>query len=138
MSLLQRLQAEEPKRILALDGGGIRGALTLGYLQRIEDILRKQHGDDPAFRLSDYFDLIGGTSTGSIIASCLAIGMSVAEIKDMYFTLGGRIFGRKYKWWSVFDISEFLKAKYDAQPLEEELHKVFKEITLGSDAILTG
>ena len=49
-----------PKRILALNGGGIRGALSLGYLQRIEDILKKQHGNDPNFRLSDYFDLIGG------------------------------------------------------------------------------
>ena len=91
-----------PKRILALDGGGIRGALTLGYLQRIEDILRKQHGDDKNFRLSDYFDLIGGTSTGSIIASCLAIGLSVKEIKDKYMDLGDKIFGKKYKWWKIF------------------------------------
>jgi len=41
MSLLQRFESTELKRILALDGGGIRGALTLGYLQKIEDILRK-------------------------------------------------------------------------------------------------
>ena len=53
MSLLTRLQTDGPKRILALDGGGIRGALTLGYLQKIEDTLRKQHGDDPDFRLCD-------------------------------------------------------------------------------------
>ena len=57
----------KPKRILALDGGGIRGLLTAGLLQRIEDLLRARAGGDPAFRLSDYFDLIGGTSTGSII-----------------------------------------------------------------------
>ena len=56
-----------PKRVLALDGGGIRGDLTLGYLQRIEDILRQKADADPEFRLCDYFDLIGGTSTGSII-----------------------------------------------------------------------
>ena len=49
-----------PKRILTLDGGGIRGALTLGFLKRIEDILRRRVGDDPDFRLCDYFDLIGG------------------------------------------------------------------------------
>jgi uncharacterized protein len=53
MTLLQQFQANGPKRILALDGGGIRGALTLGYLQKIEDILRKQHGDNSDFRLSE-------------------------------------------------------------------------------------
>src|SRR4051812_33024995 len=93
-----------PKRILALDGGGIRGALTLGYLQRIEDILRKQNGDDPDFKMSDYFDLIGGTSTGSIIAACLAIGMKVDDIKKMYFDLGSKIFAKKYKWWNIFQV----------------------------------
>jgi uncharacterized protein len=144
MSLLQRLQTEGPKRILALDGGGIRGALTLGYLQGIEDILRKQHDDSPDFRLSDYFDLIGGTSTGSIIASCLAIGMKVEDIKKMYFELGGKIFGKKYKWWNIFQLDDLIKARYNAAPLEEELRKVFRdpatgeELKLGSDQIRTG
>jgi len=128
-----------PKRILALDGGGIRGALTLGYLQRIEDILRKQHGNSSKFRLSDYFDLIGGTSTGSIIASCLAIGMSVKEIKEMYMDLGDKIFGKKYKWWKIFEIDDLIKASYKSKPLEDELQKVFgTETTLASDKILTG
>ena len=66
MSLLQRLRAPGPKRILALDGGGIRGALTLGYLKRIEAILRTRH-NRPDLRLCDYFDLVGGTSTGAIM-----------------------------------------------------------------------
>lgn len=128
-----------PKRILSLDGGGIRGALTLGYLQRIEDILRKQHGDEKSFRLSQYFDLIGGTSTGSIIAACLAIGMSVNEIKNMYMDLGDKIFAKKYKWWKVFEIGDMIKAGYDSKPLENELQKVFgTDTTLASDKILTG
>jgi len=42
MSLLEKLKSAGPKRILSLDGGGIRGALTLGYLERIEQILRQQ------------------------------------------------------------------------------------------------
>lgn len=46
------------KRILALDGGGLRGILTLGILQQIEKTLRVRHGDDPKFRLCHYFDLI--------------------------------------------------------------------------------
>lgn len=128
-----------PKRILAIDGGGIRGALTLGYLQRIEDILRKQHGDEKSFRLSQYFDLIGGTSTGSIIAACLAIGMSVNEIKTMYMNLGEKIFAKKYKWWKIFEIDDLLKANYNSKPLEEELQNVFgSDTTLASDRILTG
>ena len=120
-----------PKRILSLDGGGIRGALTLGFLQRIEDILRKQHGNKKDFRLSDYFDLIGGTSTGSIIASCLAIGMSAEEIKNMYMELGAQIFGKKYKWWKIFEIDDLLKASYNEKPLEQQLQKVFGDIKLG-------
>ena len=128
-----------PKRILALDGGGIRGALSLGYLQRIEDVLRKQHGNNPKFKLSDYFDLIGGTSTGSIIASCLALGMTVKQIKDMYMELGDKIFGKKYKWWKIFEIDDLIKAKYKSEPLEEQLQKVFgTDTTLESDKILTG
>lgn len=135
MSLLQHLQPEGRKRILALDGGGIRGALTLGYLQKIEDTLREKHKDHPDFRLCDYFDLIGGTSTGSIIAACLAIGMKVEEIKEKYFELGGKIFGDKYKW---YEIKQLIKAKYNAAPLEKELHNVFGDITLGSDKVRTG
>ena len=135
MSLIKRLKSKSPKRILALDGGGIRGALTLGYLEKMEELLRAQHDNDPNFRLCDYFDLIGGTSTGSIIASCLAIGMKAEDIKDKYFDLGGKIFGDQHKWYEIFKIT---KAKYDAGPLEKELRNVFKDITLGSDAIKTG
>lgn len=130
--------AKSPKRILALDGGGIKGALSLGYLQKIEEILRQQNGNDPQFRLSDYFDLIGGTSTGSIIAACLAKGMEVKEITDMYLDLGGKIFGKKYKWQSILEIDERIRATYDAKPLEEQLRIVFRDITLESDEIKTG
>lgn len=138
MTLQQHFEPGGAKRILALDGGGIRGALTLGYLQRIEDILRQQHGNKDGFRLSDYFDLIGGTSTGSIIASCLAIGMKVAEITELYMKLGGKIFSGKYQWWNVFTLDDLIKAGYDEKPLEEELQAVFGDITLGSDKIKTG
>src|SRR6266496_3835936 len=135
ISLEQHLAATTSKRILALDGGGIRGALTLGYLKKIEDALRKQHDNDPKFRLCDYFDLIGGTSTGSIIASCLAIGMNVEDITKMYFDLGAKIFAKKYKWWNIFEVGDFIKGSYDPAPLEQELQNVFGDITLESDKI---
>jgi uncharacterized protein len=138
MTLQQHLEPGGAKRILALDGGGIRGALTLGYLQRIEDILREQSANKESFRLCDYFDLIGGTSTGSIIAACLAIGMKVEEITKLYMQLGGKIFSGKYKWYNLFTLDELIKAGYDEKPLEEELQAVFGDITLGSDKIKTG
>ena len=128
-----------PKRILALDGGGIRGALSLGYLQRIEDVLRLQHGGSKNFRLSDYFDLIGVRARVLSLPPCLATGMSVAEIKSMYMDLGDKIFGKKYKWWKIFEIDDVIKAGYKSQPLEEQLQKVFgTDTTLASDKILTG
>jgi uncharacterized protein len=126
-----------PKRILSLDGGGIRGALSLGYLKKIETILRQREGD-PGLLLCDYFDLIGGTSTGSIIAACLSIGYSVDDVVKLYMDLGGKIFGKKNNWWNPLETFKFLKAGFDHNVLEESLRKVFGEITLGSDKIRTG
>ncbi len=131
MKLEQKLDPKTgPKRILSCDGGGIRGALSLGYLQKMEDILRARNPHIQNFVLADYFDLIGGTSTGSIIASALAIGMSVAELKEKYFALGTKIFGQKNRWWNIFETKDFLKASFDYHPLENELKNVFGDIML--------
>ncbi len=131
MNLQDRLQSNGPKRILALDGGGIRGAITIGYLEKIQTILR-QRFDNPSLMLCDYFDLIGGTSTGSIIAGGLAIGMDVAEIKALYLKLGDKIFGTKR------GLFQRLSAKFKIKALEVELEKIFKDMTLESDQIKTG
>jgi predicted acylesterase/phospholipase RssA len=123
----------KPKRILALDGGGLRGILTLGILERIENELRERHGNDPGFRLCHYFDLIAGTSTGAIIAAALAIGMTVSEITDKYRVLGSRVFQ------SSFLRGYHIRAKYDEGRLIEELKKLFEaDRTLGSPDICTG
>jgi patatin-like phospholipase/acyl hydrolase len=106
----------------------------LGYLKRIENILKAKFPDKPDFRLCDYFDLIGGTSTGAIIAASLAIGKSVDEIKDLYMDLGGKIFGEKRNWWDF----NRLRATYNYIPMEECLKKAFGEIKLGGEEIKTG
>jgi patatin-like phospholipase/acyl hydrolase len=64
-------------RILSLDGGGAKGFYTLGVLKQLEALL----GGGP---LSDQFDLIFGTSTGGIIASLLALGRPVEDIRQLY------------------------------------------------------
>jgi patatin-like phospholipase/acyl hydrolase len=129
------MENQPPKRILALDGGGIRGALTLGFLERIEAILREREGN-PNLLLCDYFDLIGGTSTGAIIAGGLSIGMTAGEIKDLYLNIGDKIFGKKYS--LLFNFGKRTKAQFDFQPLEDALKEVFGDITMGSKEIKTG
>ncbi len=138
-ALLERLDAKTPKKILSLDGGGIRGALTLGYLKKIEDILKAKYPDQPNFRMSDYFDLIGGTSTGAIIASLLALGKTVDEITNLYMDLGSKIFGEKRNWWNPLETYKWLKANYDYKGIAEGLkHALGADTTIGSDKIKTG
>ena len=129
------MENNQPKRILALDGGGIRGALTLGYLERIENILRERE-NNPNLLLCEYFDLIGGTSTGAIIAAGLSIGMSASDIKALYLNIGDKIFGEKYSWWKNFGKRK--KAAYNYQPLDDALEEVFGNITMGGSEIKTG
>lgn len=129
MTLLERLQSPGPKRILALDGGGIRGVLTLGFLERLEQILRERH-NRPDLVLADYFDLIGGTSTGSVIASALAIGMSASAIKERYLELGGKVFKKKF-------LGQ-LNARFDESGMVGELTAMFGDRTLGDESIRTG
>ena len=137
-ALLDRFNSPTPKKILSLDGGGIRGALTLGYLKKLEDILKAKFPDQLDFRLCDYFDLIGGTSTGSIIAASLAIGKTVDEITKLYMDLGGKIFGEKRNWWNPMETMKWLKANYSYQAMEDGLKLAFGDITLGDKELKTG
>jgi hypothetical protein len=119
-----------PKRILALDGGGVRGAVSVAFLERIEEVLTG-HSQHP-IHLSHWFDLIGGTSTGAIIAGALAMGYSIADIKRFYFELAPEVFARPF--WRIAG----LQAKFDARALRREIQRVVGEETLGSNKLNTG
>ena len=122
-----------PKRILALDGGGLRGILSLGLLQKVENVLRERHRAGDHFRLSHYFDLIAGTSTGAIIAATLAMGWKVEDIRARYMMLGERVFTRSLLRQGL------LRAKYDEDTLIAELKKVYgAKTTLGGPELKTG
>jgi predicted acylesterase/phospholipase RssA len=133
-SLHQHLANDgRPKRILALDGGGLRGILTLAMLEKIEQELRHRHGAGEDFRLSDYFDLIAGTSTGAIIAASLAMGWTVGDLTRMYLELGDKVFQKSYLRQGIF------RAKYDDGELKKLLRGVYgADTTLGSEKLLTG
>ncbi len=120
------------KRILALDGGGVRGILTLAILERMEALLRERSPAPGTFRLCDYFDLIGGTSTGSIIASGLALGLSAQELLALYRNLSSRVFRRPFWSFGIFG------PRFSRGPLAAVLGEIIGDITLGSDRIRTG
>lgn len=130
-SLSQHLDPNEgPKRILALDGGGVKGILTLGMLQAIEAELRRRSGN-PRLVLSDYYDLIGGTSTGAIIASGLALGKSVEDMIRLYQDLGPQVFGKSRA-------RGVLRVQFDSKKLRKALAGVLTTKTLGTDQLRTG
>lgn len=130
MDLIERIGRPGPKKLLAIDGGGIRGVLALGPLQKIEDILKAQSGCAD-FRLADYFDYISGTSTGAIIATGLSIGMSVDEILTFYRDAGAQMFVKA-------NLLKRLRYKFEDEPLAKKLRGVFGSgTTFGSDRMRT-
>jgi hypothetical protein len=128
----QHLDADgTPKRILSLDGGGLRGMLTLQVLRRIEGLLQARFNDQN-MRLCDYFDLIAGTSTGAIIAAGLALGMTIDEIEEHYLILSNKVFKRSFWRRGV------LQESYDAADVGAALRKVFGTGTLSRKDFRTG
>jgi hypothetical protein len=127
-----------PKRILALDGGGIRGILTLQFLQALETLIKARFGEKTL--LCDYFDLIGGTSTGSIIAAGLACGKTVDDLQQLYRNIGASVFqtGRLTRLLPG-SLQGTLAPKFPSGPLQAELDRQLgADTTLDSDRILTG
>jgi hypothetical protein len=126
----RHLFAPGPKRILALDGGGVRGIVALTFLKQIELTLAAQAGRP--VRLCDHFDLIGGTSTGAIIAVGLALGHSVDTLTEFYQRLAPQVFRApmmRLPGW---------KAIFDAAALAKELETVMGDRQLDTEDLHTG
>ncbi len=120
-----------PRRILAIDGGGMRGALAVGILSRLEQTLRDKLGR-PQLVLADYFDLIGGTSTGAIIAAGLALGQDCEYLRDLYHRLGPIVFRRGAPRLPL------IQSRFDPRKLQRMIVGELGEATLGDAAWRTG
>jgi len=120
--LADRYRVPRPRRLLALDGGGIRGVLTLAILAEIEKQLATATGSGSNFRLCQFFDYVAGTSTGAIIAAGLARGMSSQELITFYTSLGPNIFKKEF-------LLRRIKHFYTSDPLAEQLKATFGENT---------
>lgn len=128
MKLTDRIAAPGPKKILACDGGGILGLISVEVLARIESILRERQPPEKrkGFVLADYFDYFAGTSTGALLAGCLALGMSVDRIRKFYIDSGREMFDKA-------GLLERLHYKYDDDKLSMKLkQEVGEKTTLGS------
>jgi uncharacterized protein len=112
-------------RLLSIDGGGVRGVVALEVLARVERVLRDKTGD-PSLVLGDWFDYVGGTSTGAIIAGGVALGLPVSRIQKLYRENMRSIFTRA-------GLFELVRARYDEEGIETVLRREFGEDrTLGS------
>ena len=129
--LLETPKTSGQRRLLALDGGGIRGLITLGILEKLEADLRQARKAGPGFRLADEFDFIGGTSTGAILAAGLAIGLSVSELIAFYTACGPVMFEKEWLLKRAWN-------KFKSDPLKEKLQQVLgRDTVLGSVLIRT-
>lgn len=132
--LQQRLQQTGPKKIISLDGGGIRGVLTIEILAQIETLIREQY-QDPNLVLADYFDFVAGTSTGAIIGAGIAIGLEVAQIREFYHNNAKNMFDRASLWTRTGSLFGY---KYNDRKLAHKLQEVFGvDTTLGSEQLQT-
>lgn len=104
--------------ILAIDGGGFRGAYSAHLLKRMED--------EWGINWLKLFHTFAGTSTGSIIAAGLASGLSASKISEFYKKHGSKIFPRCY-----FPSFGIFKSRYRNDYLRSVLKDVFQDQTLG-------
>jgi patatin-like phospholipase/acyl hydrolase len=123
---------EPPLKLLALDGGGIRGLSELLIIKEVmhklmieENTRRKSDGQPSLTKLPkpcDYFDLIGGTSTGGIVALMLGrLRMDVDTASDSYNNLAQQVFSDPKQWPA--------DGRFKATKLEEAIKSVVHDVT---------
>jgi len=110
-------------RILSLDGGGIRGIVSVVLMQRLA-------AAPGLSRLLDRTQLVAGTSTGGLIALGLAHGIDLAELRDLYETRGRAIFDDSWLD-DLRDLGRIAGAEYGNRGLTRELRRIFGQVTLG-------
>jgi len=118
----------EQHKLLTIDGGGIRGVLALEILAELERQLAEAQGiPRDKFRLSDFFDYVAGTSTGAVVAACIACGMRVSDIMDFYTNVGPKMFDNRLymKIWSWIRY----QSAYNSTPLATALKEMFGDRT---------
>jgi hypothetical protein len=128
-TFLDKLDATGPKKLLAIDGGGIRGLIAIEYLARIEALLRERSGRSDLV-LGDYFDYVAGTSTGGILATLVALGMPVDRMREFYV-------GKAREMFAPATFLKRFQNRYVAARLAATIRDVLGDMTLGSEDLRT-
>jgi hypothetical protein len=124
-TLIERVRARLPKRILSIDDGHAGAFIAFEFLAEMERRLQIRYGE-AGFVLSDYFDLIGGVGTGTVVATNLALGQPVEIAKQKYMSIVGNMFAKKSGFLAR------LRHGYDPIPVKKALRNVYGESDLDS------
>lgn len=107
------------KKCLFIDGGGMKGMIPCGALERIEVIAGR-----PIWQC---FDLIGGTSIGAILAALLAIGIPADQLRSLFLQNGSKIFTP-----AGFTLGGLAGPRYTAAGIEGVLQSYFGTLTMSA------
>jgi predicted acylesterase/phospholipase RssA len=121
MSPAKKGAASKAYRILSIDGGGLRGIIPLTILEKLDAAA-------PGWRSK--INMFAGTSTGGLIALCLAKGMSPSDLLSIYMSKGAFIFERSL-WQEVKDLGDVIGPKYDSANREKVCKDVLGDVRLG-------
>ncbi|KAH7132768.1 acyl transferase/acyl hydrolase/lysophospholipase, partial [Dactylonectria macrodidyma] len=117
-------------RLLALDGGGVRGLSSLMILQNLMATIDPDSPPKPC----DYFDMIGGTSTGGLVAIMLGrLRMTIDECITAYTSLSDKVFEKKSH---RVKINGQFQSRFDTAALEQAVKQILVDNGHGEDALL--
>lgn len=113
---------DKPYRILALEGGGVRGLLSAIWLNRLEQKLGTP--------IKEHFDIVAGTSTGALIGCALSLGIKTEVIVNLYLNYSREIFpegGARLASRLRRSLTDGISApRYDGVGLQNVLQRVFQ------------
>lgn len=112
---------------LALDGGGVRGLITAAWLEYLDE-----HTNKP---LLDHFDVVAGTSAGSMNAMGLALGLSGREVRELFQMKSSEIFPWCLPRWADkaarVPTQGLSSPKYGSKRLHDAMREVFGTALFG-------
>jgi patatin-like phospholipase/acyl hydrolase len=110
------------KKLISIDGGGIRGIISAYILMKIEEELQDH--------LVNYVDLVVGTSTGAIVGGAITNGMPMQDVVDFYLTDGPKIFNKKNFKHNIRSIWGLKGGRYDVNILISHLEARYGKVKM--------